>query len=260
MKRRKRVNSNFGMFSGFNVNDFDMFSNVNAKKGKVSFGAFDPKVDKIQRSRSERARMLDSQRKAKIAKSPEQWASAPNRYDLPGVDTPIKWGFGGRGGSVFRSRLYNTFGVVSLNQKPINTYSGTITSVRKPQMTSPTKEKIIGKKTVLPTIEQIQNIVTIERKTAMKQQLTHDIQKLAKYNQSTPKQVITEKRYALDEIKAIGGQTISQIRTDARDEYDAFTPEEKKTYREWKRKVLQSEDEILGNIAQQVLKEVESEA
>ena len=42
----------------------------------------------IQASRTKRAKKLDKKLKAKLAKSPEQWAKYPNRYDLKGVDYP----------------------------------------------------------------------------------------------------------------------------------------------------------------------------
>jgi len=45
-------------------------------------------ISQIQALRTERARKLDEKFKAKLAKSPEQWAKYPNRYDLKEVDYP----------------------------------------------------------------------------------------------------------------------------------------------------------------------------
>jgi hypothetical protein len=42
----------------------------------------------VHRSRSPRARRVDDRRKAPITTDLDQWASNPNRWDYPGVDTP----------------------------------------------------------------------------------------------------------------------------------------------------------------------------
>lgn len=42
----------------------------------------------IQNNRSLNAKLVDASLKAPIAKTEEQWMNAPNRYDLPDVDTP----------------------------------------------------------------------------------------------------------------------------------------------------------------------------
>jgi hypothetical protein len=38
--------------------------------------------------RSDRARMVDERRKAKVPKKPDTWFKHPDKYDLPGVDMP----------------------------------------------------------------------------------------------------------------------------------------------------------------------------
>jgi len=38
--------------------------------------------------RSEKARMIDERRKAKIPRKPDTWFRHPDKYDLPGVDLP----------------------------------------------------------------------------------------------------------------------------------------------------------------------------
>jgi hypothetical protein len=43
---------------------------------------------RVKLTRSAHALAVDRSLKAKTAKSPEQWYKQPNRYDLPGVDTP----------------------------------------------------------------------------------------------------------------------------------------------------------------------------
>lgn len=271
MVRRKRQNSLPNAFGKLNFNDFSMFSN--SKKGKanfvnplsanskrvgsfgVSFAAFDSRIAEVQHSRSDRARLLDSQRKAKIAKSPEQWLSAPNRYDLPGVDTPVRQGgFGARQVSMFKSKQQTSPSViVPLKQKRINRISDTITSGGKQMNQKPT---IIGKKTVLPTMEQIQKYVIIERKEAIKKDLTTQINKLARLNQSTPQQVIKEKRYALDDSKEIAEQTIRNIMAEARDERDTFTPEEKQIYKTWKTELRSKREDIVNKAVNTIFTEL----
>lgn len=44
----------------------------------------------VQMGRSKKARNQDSLRRATLAKSVEQWEKDPSRFDLEGVDTPIK--------------------------------------------------------------------------------------------------------------------------------------------------------------------------
>lgn len=44
-------------------------------------------IKDIQESRTQRAKTVDKQHNAPIAKSAEEWADNPNRLDLPGVDT-----------------------------------------------------------------------------------------------------------------------------------------------------------------------------
>lgn len=42
----------------------------------------------FHQDRSKMAKRVDESRKAPIADSSEQWLSAPDEYDWPGVDTP----------------------------------------------------------------------------------------------------------------------------------------------------------------------------
>jgi len=59
------------------------------KQPSSSYYQYKPvNVVAIQASRSRRARNLDSNLKAKLAKSEEEWAKNPNRLDLKGVDYP----------------------------------------------------------------------------------------------------------------------------------------------------------------------------
>jgi hypothetical protein len=46
------------------------------------------KAQQVHKDRSPMARRVDSQRRAKIADDYDQWRSAPDEYDYPGVDTP----------------------------------------------------------------------------------------------------------------------------------------------------------------------------
>jgi len=45
------------------------------------------KARRVQARRSDHAKAIDSKLKAPKAKNAEQWLSAPNRFDLPTVDT-----------------------------------------------------------------------------------------------------------------------------------------------------------------------------
>jgi len=53
---------------------------------------------RINDARSERSQRLDEQRDAEVTTDPLQWASSPDEYDFPGVDTGPRFEetFGGR--------------------------------------------------------------------------------------------------------------------------------------------------------------------
>lgn len=55
-------------------------------KRKSSYGL--SRLKRVHAHRSERAKRVDESLRAPIAKTPEQWLRAPNRFDLPNVDTP----------------------------------------------------------------------------------------------------------------------------------------------------------------------------
>jgi hypothetical protein len=57
----------------------------NAKGGR-GYGGI-RRAKRVQARRSDHAKAIDSQLKAPKARSVEQWLSAPNRFDLPNVDT-----------------------------------------------------------------------------------------------------------------------------------------------------------------------------
>ena len=57
----------------------------NAKGGR-GYGGI-RRAKRVQARRSDHAKAIDSQLKAPKAKNVEQWLSAPNRFDLPNVDT-----------------------------------------------------------------------------------------------------------------------------------------------------------------------------
>jgi len=57
------------------------------KQVQVEGEIFDRLFD-IHQDRSERAQNTDERKKAPIADGPEEWASHPDQYDWPGIDTP----------------------------------------------------------------------------------------------------------------------------------------------------------------------------
>lgn len=54
---------------------------------KGSYGSQIRRAKRVQAKRSDWAKHIDERLKAPKAKNVEQWLSAPNRYDLPNVDT-----------------------------------------------------------------------------------------------------------------------------------------------------------------------------
>jgi hypothetical protein len=56
-------------------------------KGGHGYGNNLRKARRVQARRSDHAKAIDLKLKAPKAKNAEQWLSAPNRYDLPTVDT-----------------------------------------------------------------------------------------------------------------------------------------------------------------------------
>jgi len=58
---------------------------TNSKGG--GYGGNLRKARRVQATRSDHAKAIDSKLKAPKAKNAEQWLSAPNRFDLPTVDT-----------------------------------------------------------------------------------------------------------------------------------------------------------------------------
>ncbi len=55
-------------------------------KSKSNYGLLG-KARRVQARRSDHAKAIDRNLKAPKARSVDQWLSAPNRYDLPTVDT-----------------------------------------------------------------------------------------------------------------------------------------------------------------------------
>jgi len=51
------------------------------------YGSQIRKAKKVQARRSDHAKAIDQSLKAPTAKSVDEWLSAPNRFDLPNVDT-----------------------------------------------------------------------------------------------------------------------------------------------------------------------------
>lgn len=116
--------------------------------------------------------------------------------------------------------------------------------------------QIIGKKTVLHSMEQIQKYILLERKEAIKNNIQTQINKLAQANQTTPQEVIKDQQYSLDEAKDIAEQTIHNIKTESRDEYDTLTPEEKQTLRTWKHQLRDNRDTIINNVVNTIFAEL----
>jgi hypothetical protein len=56
-------------------------------KGGHGYGNQIRRAKRVQARRSNHAKAIDSSLKAPMAKDVEQWLSAPNRFDLPNVDT-----------------------------------------------------------------------------------------------------------------------------------------------------------------------------
>lgn len=54
------------------------------------YGGLLRRARKVQARRSDHAKAIDSKLKAPKAKNTAQWLSAPNRFDLPTVDTNKK--------------------------------------------------------------------------------------------------------------------------------------------------------------------------
>ena len=114
----------------------------------------------------------------------------------------------------------------------------------------------IGKKTILPTMEQIQKYIIFERKEAIKNNIQTQINKLAQANQTTPQEVIKNQQYSLDEAKDIAEQTIHNIKMESIAEYDTLTPEEKQILRAWKRQLRDNRDTIINNAVNTIFAEL----
>jgi hypothetical protein len=56
-------------------------------KGGHGYGCQIRRARRVQARRSDHAKAIDESLKAPRAKNVEQWLSAPNRFDLPNVDT-----------------------------------------------------------------------------------------------------------------------------------------------------------------------------
>jgi hypothetical protein len=56
-------------------------------KSGHGYGGNNRKAKRVQAKRSDWAKHIDSKLKAPKAKNVDQWLSAPNRFDLPNVDT-----------------------------------------------------------------------------------------------------------------------------------------------------------------------------
>lgn len=61
-------------------------SKYNAKGGH-GYGGNIRKAKRVQARRSDWAKHIDSKLKAPKARSVDEWLSAPNRFDLPNIDT-----------------------------------------------------------------------------------------------------------------------------------------------------------------------------
>ncbi len=59
-------------------------------KGGHGYGNQIRRARRVQARRSDHAKAIDRSLKAPKAKNVEQWLSAPNRFDLPNVDTNKK--------------------------------------------------------------------------------------------------------------------------------------------------------------------------
>ena len=57
------------------------------ERSRHSYGGTIRRAKRVQAKRSDWAKHIDSKLKAPKAKDVDQWLSAPNRFDLPNVDT-----------------------------------------------------------------------------------------------------------------------------------------------------------------------------
>jgi hypothetical protein len=57
------------------------------ERSRHSYGGTIRKAKRVQAKRSAWAKHIDERLKAPKAKDVDQWLSAPNRFDLPNVDT-----------------------------------------------------------------------------------------------------------------------------------------------------------------------------
>lgn len=73
---------------GVGTNKLDDSARDFSSKQLAVEGEIHDRLTGIHESRSERSQALDESFSATRADSPEQWASAPDRYDWPGIDTP----------------------------------------------------------------------------------------------------------------------------------------------------------------------------
>lgn len=73
---------------GFGANKFDDAAREFSRKQVSVQTEIEDRLFDVHESRSEKAQRVDERRKAPTTNDPEKWASAPDRWDYPGIDTP----------------------------------------------------------------------------------------------------------------------------------------------------------------------------